>query len=40
MIELLKTVPPVLIIVLVVTSVVTLVGFGHLVWMWCKSGKK
>ncbi|MBS1175283.1 MAG: hypothetical protein H6R05_1414 [Burkholderiaceae bacterium] len=38
--ELLQTAPTVLIVVLLVTMVVTLVGFGHLLWMWKKSGKK
>jgi energy-converting hydrogenase Eha subunit G len=40
MMELLQTAPTVLIVVLVVTTVVTLAGFGHLLWMWKKSGKK
>jgi hypothetical protein len=40
MIELLKTAPPVLIIVLAVTTLATLAGFGHLLWLWKKSGKK
>lgn len=40
MMELLQTAPTVLIVVLVVTTVLTLAGFGHLLWMWKKSGKK
>jgi hypothetical protein len=40
MMELLATVPTVLIVVLMVTTVVTLAGFAHLLWMWRKSGKK
>lgn len=40
MMELLQTAPTVLIVVLVVTTVVTLAGFGHLLWVWKKSGKK
>ena len=38
--ELLQTAPTALIVVLVVTTVVTLAGFGHLLWMWRKSGRK
>ena len=40
MMELLSTAPTALIVVIVVTTVVTLVGFGHLIWMWYKSGGK
>lgn len=40
MIELFKTAPPVLIAVLVGTTVVGLAGFAHLLWMWRKSSKK
>lgn len=38
--ELLQTVPMALIVVLIVTTIVTLVGFGHLLWIWRKSGHK
>ena len=38
--ELLSTAPTALIVVIVVTTVVTLAGFGHLLWLWKKSGKK
>ena len=40
MMELLSTAPTVLIVVIIVTTVVTLAGFGHLLWLWKKSGKK
>ena len=40
MMELLSTAPTALIVVIVVTTVVTLAGFGHLLWRWKKSGKK
>ena len=38
--ELLQTAPTELIVVLIVTTIVTLAGFGHLLWMWRKSGRK
>ena len=39
--ELLQTAPTALVVVLVVTTLVTLAGFGHLLWMWHKSsGRK
>ena len=38
--ELLQTAPTALIVVLIVTTIVTLAGFGHLLWMWRKSGRK
>lgn len=34
--ELLQTVPTVIWVVLIVTTLITLVGFGHLLWMWHK----
>ena len=37
--ELLQTAPFALIVVLIITTVVTLVGFGHLLWMWRKSSR-
>ena len=40
MMELLSTAPTALIVVLVVTRVVTRAGFGHLLWLWKKFGKK
>ena len=40
MMELLSTAPTALIVVIVVNTVVTLAGFGHLLWLWKKSGKK
>ena len=40
MMELLSTAPTALIVVIVVTTVVTLAGFGHLLWLWKNSGKK
>ena len=35
--ELLQTVPKSIIVILIVTSVVTLAGFAHLLWMWWKT---
>ena len=40
MMELLSTAPTALIVVIVVTTVVTLAGVGHLLWLWKKFGKK
>ena len=37
--ELLQTAPTALIVVLIVTTIVTLAGFGHLLWMWRKSAR-
>ncbi len=37
--ELLQTAPFALIVVLIITTVVTLAGFGHLLWMWRKSSR-
>ena len=38
--ELLQTAPTALIVVLIITTLVTLAGVGHLLWMWRKSGRK
>ena len=38
--ELLQTAPTALIVILIVTTIVALAGFGHLLWMWRKSGRK
>lgn len=38
--ELLQTVPTVIWVVLILTTLITLAGFGHLLWMWRKSSSR
>ena len=38
--ELLQTAPTALIVILIVTTIVALAGFGHLLWMWRNSGRE